>query len=76
APVIETWAGVRPGTPDHAPLIGPSSVAGIHLAAGHYRNGILLAPITAEIVARQIYGEAPHPLAADFAPARFLPATA
>ncbi|MDQ3932421.1 MAG: glycine oxidase ThiO [Actinomycetota bacterium] len=46
--LVETIAGLRPGTPDNAPLIGPGPLEGLVLASGHYRNGILLAPITAE----------------------------
>ena len=49
--VTETWAGLRPATPDGRPLIGPTAVDGLILATGHYRNGILLAPVTAELVA-------------------------
>jgi glycine oxidase len=47
ARVTDSWAGLRPGTPDGLPLIGESPVRGLYLAAGHFRNGILLAPITA-----------------------------
>lgn len=46
-----TWIGYRPGTPDDLPLLGPTPVAGYWLATGHFRDGILLAPITAKIVA-------------------------
>ncbi len=49
--VEETSAGLRPATPDNAPLLGPSSeLEGLHWATGHHRNGILLAPVTAELV--------------------------
>jgi glycine oxidase len=51
-----TWSSFRPYTEDHRPLIGPTQVPGLALATGHYRNGILLAPITAEIVARTLLG--------------------
>jgi glycine oxidase len=50
AAIEETWCGLRPDTPDHLPLIGPSEFAGLWLATGHYRNGILLAPVTSEIL--------------------------
>ncbi len=50
AEVIETWCGLRPDTPDHLPLLGPSELTGLTIATGHYRNGILLAPITAKLV--------------------------
>jgi glycine oxidase len=46
----EARAGLRPGTPDNLPIIGPGALAGLHWATGHYRNGILLAPLTAELV--------------------------
>jgi glycine oxidase len=49
--LAETAAGLRPGTPDNAPLIGPSSLAGLVLATGHFRSGVLLSPVTARIVA-------------------------
>jgi len=49
--VTETWAGLRPATPDGRPSIGPTMIDGLVHATGHYRNGILLAPITAELVA-------------------------
>jgi glycine oxidase len=50
AAIEETWCGLRPDTPDHLPLIGPSEFEGLWLATGHYRNGILLAPATSEIL--------------------------
>src|SRR5215510_10003359 len=46
-PILETWTGLRPATPDGLPIIGPSAVSGVYYATGHYRNGVLLAPITA-----------------------------
>jgi glycine oxidase len=49
--LIAAMAGLRPGTPDNLPLIGPGAIPGLLLATGHYRNGILLAPLTAERVA-------------------------
>lgn len=55
--VLDHWAGFRPGTPDGLPLVGPTPVSNLWLASGHYRNGILLAPITAEIVAAQLLGQ-------------------
>ncbi|HWC07545.1 MAG TPA: FAD-dependent oxidoreductase, partial [Solirubrobacterales bacterium] len=50
-------AGLRPGTPDNLPRIGPGAIAGLTLATGHYRNGILLAPLTAERIAAQLAGD-------------------
>jgi glycine oxidase len=49
--VTETWAGLRPGTPDERPLLGATPLEGYYLATGHYRNGILLAPVTAKLLA-------------------------
>jgi glycine oxidase len=49
-PVAETWVGFRPGSRDDAPLLGPSGIAGLVVATGHHRNGILLTPLTAEAV--------------------------
>ena len=71
APTIETWSGTRPGSPDHAPLIGATSRPGIWVATGHYRNGILLAPITAEVIADYITVGDPGELASEFSPQRF-----
>jgi glycine oxidase len=55
--LVETLAGLRPGTPDNAPLIGPGSLDGLVLATGHHRNGILLTPVTAEAVAAMLAGD-------------------
>jgi glycine oxidase len=52
--MTESWAGLRPGTPDGLPFLGPTPVDGFFLAAGHYRNGILLAPATARSIADAI----------------------
>lgn len=48
--ILETWSGLRPATPDSLPILGPSSIPGVFYATGHYRNGILLAPVTAAII--------------------------
>jgi glycine oxidase len=48
--LLEVAAGVRPGSPDNLPLIGPVGPAGLLVASGHHRNGILLAPVTAEAI--------------------------
>lgn len=71
APIIEAWRGVRPGTPDHAPMIGELAGTGALVASGHYRNGILLAPVTAKIVADMVFEEVVSELAAAFSPDRF-----
>jgi glycine oxidase len=49
--LVESMAGLRPGTPDNLPLIGPGALDGLVLACGHYRNGILLAPLTGDAIA-------------------------
>jgi glycine oxidase len=49
--LVRTWAGLRPDTPDHLPVLGPSGIARLTVATGHFRNGILLAPITARLIA-------------------------
>ena len=71
APEVTAWAGVRPGTPDNAPMIGQTSIPGVFAALGHYRNGILFAPATAELVADQVIDGKVSPLAAAFDPLRF-----
>lgn len=75
ASVVESWAGVRPGTPDHAPFLGETITPGLFVAAGHYRNGILLAPVTAKMLADEMLGEAPDGLAAAFSTRRAFAAT-
>jgi glycine oxidase len=68
--VEEMSAGLRPATPDNAPLLGPSEeLAGLHWATGHHRNGILLAPVSADIVVGGLEGARDLPPA--FAAARF-----
>jgi glycine oxidase len=64
-PMITSWAGLRPATPDRLPYIGRAPVEGLIVATGHYRNGILLAPITAEVVADLLAG---HPTSIDLSP--------
>ena len=64
-------AGLRPGTPDNLPLVGPSEAEGLVLATGHYRNGVLLAPLTADAVAAAVCGGDPPAEAAALSPARF-----
>lgn len=54
AELLETWSGLRPGTPDDLPIIGPTDIDGLFIATGHYRNGILLAPVTAKLIANLI----------------------
>ena len=71
AEIARTWSGLRPATPDGLPMIGPGHVPGLVVAAGHFRNGILLSPITGEIVADLIAGKAPCVDLAPFAVERF-----
>jgi glycine oxidase len=74
--LVETVAGLRPGSPDNAPLLGPAGVDGLVVATGHYRNGILLAPVTAEAVAELLAtGRVPAAIA-PFSPARLQAGTA
>ena len=58
-PPMERWWGFRPCSPDQGPLLGGSPIAGLLLACGHHRNGVLLAAITAELVANQMCASAP-----------------
>ncbi|HEX2195549.1 MAG TPA: glycine oxidase ThiO [Actinomycetota bacterium] len=69
--LTETVAGLRPGSPDNAPLIGPSSVEGLLLATGHYRNGVLLTPVTADAIAACVADGSLPEWAAPFVPTRF-----
>ena len=70
-PIQETWVGFRPGSRDDAPILGPTPVAGLHLATGHHRNGILLAPLTAQAVAAGILSGEPVPAIRRFGVERF-----
>jgi len=72
APQLEAWAGLRPHTPDRLPLLGPLEPGSSHfLATGHYRDGILLAPATAVLLADLVEGKPPALDLAPFAPSRF-----
>jgi glycine oxidase len=74
APQLEAWAGLRPHTPDRLPVLGPAESGSHHfLATGHYRNGILLAPATAVVLADLIEGKSPALDLAPFALSRFAP---
>jgi glycine oxidase len=60
-PLTETRAGLRPGSPDNAPLLGPTALDGLLLATGHYRNGVLLTPVTGDALAHALVtGELPE----------------
>jgi len=69
--VHESWAGLRPGTPDDLPLMGATEAPNVYIAAGHFRNGILLAPATAKTMAGVITGKPEAVSIAAFSPARF-----
>jgi glycine oxidase len=72
APILESWAGLRPATPDGLPILGALPThSHHHMATGHYRNGILLAPATAHLVAQSILGEPTSLDLSPFSPARF-----
>ena len=70
-PIGEMWTGLRPATPDGLPVIGPSEIEGLLYATGHYRNGILLAPITAAIITALVEGRASELSLDPYAPSRF-----
>ncbi|MBB1259343.1 glycine oxidase ThiO [Streptomyces alkaliterrae] len=70
-PLVETCAGLRPCSPDNAPMLGATALPGLLLATGHHRNGVLLAPVTGDALAAALVdGELP-PVAAPFTPLRF-----
>ncbi|MEV5280170.1 glycine oxidase ThiO [Streptomyces sp. NPDC051994] len=70
-PLTETRAGLRPASPDNAPLLGPTALPGLHLATGHYRNGVLLTAVTGDVMAHVLTcGELPDE-ARPFTPRRF-----
>ncbi len=67
-PVVETWAGLRPYTDDHLPILGEGPLERLFVASGHFRNGILLAPITARLVSQLVLGQRPS---VDLSPFRY-----
>jgi glycine oxidase len=69
--LAETCAGLRPGTPDNGPVVGRGGPGGLLLATGHYRNGILMSPVTADAAAALLAGQAPAPEWEPFTPQRF-----
>ncbi len=81
-PGVSEWvldefaAGLRPGTPDNLPAIGPGTLDGLFWAVGHRRGGILLSPVTAELIVGALQGETPDLAAEAFAPGRFARASA
>jgi len=71
ARILEDWAGLRPGTPDSLPILGATATSGYYVATGHFRDGILLAPITARVMAQVIEGSACNFDLKPFSPERF-----
>lgn len=69
--LVDVIARLRPATPDNGPILGAGPVDGLFYAAGHYRNGVLLTPVTAEVMAAVVEGEASPPVAAPFSWERF-----
>jgi glycine oxidase len=76
ARIEETWAGLRPDSPDHLPILGPTDVEGLLLATGHFRSGILLAPLTAQLMREWITTQKVSADWERFSPMRFLEAQA
>jgi glycine oxidase len=71
ARILESWAGLRPGTPDNLPILGATSTPGYFAATGHFRDGILLAPVTAHAMAQEITGAHLDCDISAFSPTRF-----
>jgi glycine oxidase len=71
ARMLEAWAGLRPGTPDNLPILGATSLPGYFVATGHFRDGILLAPVTALLMTQAVRGAKPEFDISAFSPARF-----
>jgi glycine oxidase len=71
ARILEAWAGLRPGTPDDLPILGATATPGYFVATGHFRDGILLAPVTARVMAQLMMGETPPFDLRPFGPERF-----
>ena len=68
---VEAWAGFRPYTRDRLPILGPTSLSGLFVATGHFRHGILLAPITAHVMADLILLGSSSLDLSPFSPQRF-----
>jgi len=71
ARMLEAWAGLRPGTPDRLPILGATSLPGYFVATGHFRDGILLTPVTALVMTQVVRGAKPEFDISAFSPARF-----
>jgi glycine oxidase len=74
--LVECVAGLRPGSPDNAPMIGATGLDGLFVATGHYRNGILLTPLTAEAMAELLVSGTPPETIEPASPLRFREARA
>src|SRR5580692_4531910 len=74
--VEETWAGLRPDSPDHLPILGPTDIDGLLIATGHFRGGILLTPITAKLVSEWVTQQRVNVDWDRFSPMRFKSASA
>jgi len=68
---LEAWAGLRPGTPDKLPILGATPTPGYFVATGHFRDGILLAPVTARVMGRIMTGQSPQIDLSKFSASRF-----
>ena len=71
ARMLEAWAGLRPGSPDNLPILGATQIPGYFVATGHFRDGILLTPVTAQVMAQMVTGGQPEYDVSPFSPARF-----
>jgi glycine oxidase len=71
ARILEAWAGLRPGTPDGLPILGATPTPGYFVATGHFRDGILLAPVTAKVMGQLMTGRSPQIDVSKFSAGRF-----
>ena len=71
ARIEETWAGLRPDSPDHLPILGPTDLEGLLIATGHFRSGILLTPVTAQLIREWVTAQKVSEDWAPFSPMRF-----
>jgi glycine oxidase len=74
ARIEETWAGLRPDSPDHLPILGPTDLEGLLIATGHFRSGVLLTPVTARLIADWVTKQSVSVDWERYSPMRFLPA--
>ena len=70
-PIREIWTGLRPATPDGLPILGPSAIPDVYYATGHYRNGVLLAPVTASIISELVENGRTTQSIEPYSPSRF-----